>query len=291
MDSQYNTALSEQAAAVQKENDLLAAEAAEQVKRFDERQKRAADADAPARARIQERDAELDEQRRKAKSFAIIRAGLAMMSGESPHALVNISRGISAGVEGYAGDIAKLDEAREGLRRELDRLDQLKQAAAAATGEKREELLANVRKAEIAAKTATTRMLAAAKVDRSAAMSKALFEALTKQQSDITVEGVKQRGRLQEIAAKGAEDRRTEAARPRAVGGGAGAARGALTEKDLANARAKAFDEWSSDRLLRRQFPTVESYIAARMAAMQGQSAPAAQPPAPVKGWGAMVVD
>jgi hypothetical protein len=149
-----------------------------------------------------------------------------------------------------------------------------------------------VRKAEITAKTATTRMLSAAKVDRSSAMSKALFEALTKQQSDVTVEGVKQKGRLQEIAAKGAEDRRTDAARPRSVGGGAGSLRGMLSEKDLANARAKAFDEWSKgDRLLRRQYPTAEGYIAARMAAMQGSAAaPAAQPTAPVSGWGNMSV-
>jgi len=245
----------EQAQIAQDEADQIAKLEADRLAQFDARQKGAADADKPARERIQSREQELAAQRKQAKNFAIIRAGLAMMSGESPHALVNIGRGLSKGLEGYAVDTAKIDEAREGLRSELDRLDQLRQQAMSAAGEKRDNLVVEMRKAEIAARNAFKKTATAAGVQADNVVATAAVQAMMKSREM----GEQYQYKLGEIQATGAEARRTQAARP--VGGGAPSTRGELTQKDIATMRAKAAQEYAGDRLLQRKYPTAQAYV------------------------------
>jgi hypothetical protein len=246
----------DQAQIAQDEADQIAKLEADRLAQFDERQKGAADADKPARDRIQTREQELAAQRKQAKNFAIIRAGLAMMSGESPHALVNIGRGLSKGLEGYAVDTAKIDEAREGLRAELDRLDQLRQQALSAAGEKRDNLVVEMRKAQITAVNAFKKTATAAGVQADNVVAQAAVQAMMRSREM----GEQHQYKLGEIQATGAEARRTQAARP--VGGGGGAStRGELTQKDLATMRAKAAQEYAGDRLLQRKYPTAQAYV------------------------------
>lgn len=250
----------------QAENDALAAEAAANVKAFDERQEKAKDADKPARERISKREADLDSQRRQARSFAIIRAGLAMMSGESPHALVNIGRGAAAGLEDYAGRTAKIDEAREGLRTELDKLDALRTQAAAASGEKRDTLLASMRAAERAGKFATQKMLAASGVETNKAMTNAMFTALVKQKGDLETKKV-EHGYDMEKARFEAGSR--ERVANIAASGRGGSTKGAVTAKDIAKIRDEAMADWDDPRkarALKRQYPTQEAYVRSRVA-------------------------
>ncbi|MEN6403889.1 MAG: hypothetical protein ABFD94_18240, partial [Armatimonadia bacterium] len=136
-------ALRAQAQANQKAyNDAMAADLARETAEFEARTK---DQDKPfeeKRSRLQQREAELDKQRKEARTFALLRAGLAMMSGESPYALVNIGKGLSVGAEGYAADMAKIDKSREALREQLDNVTELQTQMRAASGDK----LASLRK-------------------------------------------------------------------------------------------------------------------------------------------------
>lgn len=212
MHSRLDPLMQEQAKVMQEEADAIAADEAARVARFDERQKKLAESDNPARARIEQRERELEQQRKAARAFAIIRAGLAMMSGESPYALVNIARGAQEGLNQYAADTTKIDEAREGLRKELDRLDALRAEAEAAAGEKREELLKVMEEAKRNVRFASRKFLAASKVDADKALINAFADAAIKQHFGLKEKEVEHRYRLEEIAAQGRENRKTAAA-------------------------------------------------------------------------------
>lgn len=126
--------------------DGLAADAAAEQTEFKERTKDQDKTFDEKRGRISERQAELDKERKQARAFAIIRAGLAMMSGESPYALVNIGRGAQEGLRQFAVDTQRIDKAREGLREELDKIAELQLQMRSATGEKLSQLKKEERK-------------------------------------------------------------------------------------------------------------------------------------------------
>lgn len=126
--------------------DGLAADAAAEQAEFKERTKDQDKTFDEKRGRISERQAELDKERKQARAFAIIRAGLAMMSGESPYALVNIGRGAQEGLNQFAIDTQRIDKAREGLREELDKIAELQMQMRSATGEKLSQLKKEERK-------------------------------------------------------------------------------------------------------------------------------------------------
>lgn len=126
--------------------DGLAADAAAEQVEFQERTKDQDKTFDGKRGRISERQAELDKERKQARAFAIIRAGLAMMSGESPYALVNIGRGAQEGLNQFAVDTQRIDKARESLREELDKIAELQMQMRLATGEKLSQLKKEERK-------------------------------------------------------------------------------------------------------------------------------------------------
>lgn len=155
------------AASATKEIEELKESTKDQDKRFDEK-----------RGRIESREAELDKQKRQARSFAIIRAGLAMMSGESPYALVNIGKGLQAGLSQYQADLGEVDKAREGLRVELDNIADLQAQARAATGEKASALRKQMEEAMRQGQLKMADLLTSSGIEAARSERSALFQGL-----------------------------------------------------------------------------------------------------------------
>lgn len=202
----------EQAALATQEADAIAKMEAERLARFDARQKASEKGDDDARSRIAERKSELDAQRKQARAFAIVRAGLAMMSGESPYALVNIGRGAQEGLNQFAADTQKIDEAKEGLRKELDRLDQIRREAQAASAEKREQLLVEYDKAKVNATFAGRKVLVASGIEVDKAIATAFVDGAIKQHFSLQDKAVEHQYRIGEIREQGRQTRASSTA-------------------------------------------------------------------------------
>jgi hypothetical protein len=76
--------------------------------------------------RLKAREEKLSKTEGDVAGMAILKAGLAIMSGSSPFALQNIGSGAQVGVEDYAKGREKIDAARERLDDAFDRLDQVR---------------------------------------------------------------------------------------------------------------------------------------------------------------------
>lgn len=194
------------------EADAIAKMEAERLARFDARQKESEKGDEDARSRISERKSELDAQRKQARAFAIVRAGLAMMSGESPYALVNIGRGAQEGLNQFAADTQKIDEAKEGLRKELDRLDQIRREAQAASAEKREQLLVEYDKAKVNATFAGRKVMVASGIEANKAIATAFVDGAIKQHFSLQDKAVEHQYRIGEIREQGRQTRASSTA-------------------------------------------------------------------------------
>jgi hypothetical protein len=202
----------EQADLAKAEADAIAKLEADRLARFDLLQKTAGKGDEEARGRIAERKDELEAQRKQALTFAIVRAALAMMSGESKYALVNIGRGAQAGLNQFAADTQKIDEAKEGLRKELDRLDQIRREAQTASAEKREQLMLEYDKAKINATFAGRKVLVASGVEADKAIITAVTEAAIKQHFSLQDKAVEHQYRIGEIQEQGRQSRASSTA-------------------------------------------------------------------------------
>ena len=251
------------------------------LERFEAQQKTAGQGDADTRKRIAEREKKMDQAEKNALLFALARTAIGAYSARTGSTTANLARGLQMGIEGYAADTAKIDETRDALRKEVDRLDALRQQAAEASGKRRDELTDQVKKAQVAAKFAAKKFSAA----QGAKISDKEAEVLL----DFTVKGAqeqkKQEYRLQEIAAQGAETRRTQAARP--AGGAAAATSGTVTAKDMAKLRDDALADWSDSRkgrALQKQFGSFDNYLRTRVANYSG-AAPTAPAAPSTKGW------
>lgn len=102
--------------------------------------------------RIKEQQGKLEGGERQAQKMALIQAGLSILSADpSKGAVAAIGEGALKGFGAYKGDIEKLEGKREKLLEQLDSIDELRRQEAIATGDKRRELQARIRAAEIAA--------------------------------------------------------------------------------------------------------------------------------------------
>jgi hypothetical protein len=76
--------------------------------------------------RLKAREGRLDKQTSDNKAMSIINAGLAMMSGDSPYAMVNIGKGAAVGTKQYTEGLEKIEAAREKLDDAFAQLDDIR---------------------------------------------------------------------------------------------------------------------------------------------------------------------
>jgi hypothetical protein len=65
--------------------------------------------------KLTEKEGRINTMEERNTGMALLEAGLAMMSGESPHALVNIGKGAQVGTKKYAEGMAQIEAARDKL--------------------------------------------------------------------------------------------------------------------------------------------------------------------------------
>jgi hypothetical protein len=80
-----------------------------------------------AEKRAAERGERLSKREQDLPGLAMFEAGMAMMSGESPFALVNIGRGAGVGMKSYTAGLEKLQEARDKLDESFDKIEQFRE--------------------------------------------------------------------------------------------------------------------------------------------------------------------
>ena len=80
-----------------------------------------------AEKRAKERGEKLGKREAELPGLAIFQAGLAIMSGESPHGLVNIGRGAGVGAKVYTEGLDKLEASREKLDEAFDKIELFRQ--------------------------------------------------------------------------------------------------------------------------------------------------------------------
>jgi hypothetical protein len=80
-----------------------------------------------AEERAKARETKLGKREAELPGLAIFQAGLAIMSGESPHGLVNIGKGAGVGAKAYTEGLDKLEASREKLDEAFDKIDMFRQ--------------------------------------------------------------------------------------------------------------------------------------------------------------------
>ena len=73
--------------------------------------------------------------------MSLLEAGLAMMSGDSPHAFVNIGKGAQVGVKAYAEGQAKVEAARDKMEEARARIDEFRRNEDMMTSKERRAVL------------------------------------------------------------------------------------------------------------------------------------------------------
>lgn len=156
----------------------------ERLRSFEERQKAAEKADDPQRKRIEEAQEKQREKRENAWVPALIQGAVAALISRDRRLLPRLAQGINAGMVQYTGNLEAIDKAEDRLRGELDTLDALKAKAAAASGEKRDELQALVRDAESKAKNSMGMWLAEQQINTSSKTREKMLEAVLQERRD-----------------------------------------------------------------------------------------------------------
>ena len=237
-----------------------------QVAAAEARAKAAETADADTRARLQKRAEDLEGKRDNALVFALVRGLAHAVAGGGRDTLANLGRGLVAGVEGYAADTAKIDQLQEGLRAEYAKLDEMRAKMADASGKELEQMRRNVAVQAAKTKNVGRQFTMALGLDVDKAVIDKSIDLLVKGE-EIGMQGEQ---RLREIAATGAEARKTQASKPPAAT--AASTRGQITEKDLASERSKAASEWDKSLRLRKQYPSKDAYVQDRLRVFTGQT-------------------
>lgn len=100
--------------------------------------------------RIKEQQAGLGDKEERAKSMALVQAGLAILSADpSRGAFAAIGEGALKGVGAYKGDMKDIEDTRERLMGDLDKLEDLRRQEASATGAEKRRLQAEIRKVDV----------------------------------------------------------------------------------------------------------------------------------------------
>lgn len=218
--------------------DGLAADAAAEQAEFKERTKDQDKTFDEKRERISERQAELDKERKQARAFAIIRAGLAMMSGESPYALVNIGRGAQEGLNQFAIDTQRIDKAREGLREELDKIAELQMQMRLATGEKLSQLKKEESKLKREGEFKAVELATAAGLKNAREQGKVLWSGVV----GATIKEITADADFKRDMQKLAYQRSTSLQQARISAGGRSGSPDATRMKEIADLQAKVYD-------------------------------------------------
>ena len=93
---------------------------------FKERMAKQGDPYAKQEERANKQEASIAESAERSPYLALMEAGFAMMSGDSPYAMVNIGKGALAGTKTYREGLALLEKAKEKLNETRDRIDGLR---------------------------------------------------------------------------------------------------------------------------------------------------------------------
>jgi hypothetical protein len=104
-----------------------------------------------AEARAQARAEKLTKREGDLAGSSLFEAGMAMMSGESPFALVNIGRGASIGMKSYTAGLEKLQESRDKLDESFDRIEQFRMNRSDMNAKEVREAKKGIRNAEVEA--------------------------------------------------------------------------------------------------------------------------------------------
>jgi hypothetical protein len=128
------TAAEAEAAKIQQ--DALAADRAAQQVDVEEAGKSYSDRE----SRLKKREEGMKGEKERNINTSLIEAGLAIMAGESPNALLNIARGARQGLAGYEARLSKINESREKLDDDFSRLYELRQAKVDASRKELREL-------------------------------------------------------------------------------------------------------------------------------------------------------
>lgn len=276
-------ALVDRAAAMEQEEQNAALEA--EKNRYGAAQARAdaaKTADEPTREALRKRAEKLEGAADNAIFFALLRGLGTAALGKGRSKGANLGYGLLAGVESYAGDMDKIDQAQEKVRMEVAKLDELRAKAAEASGKELEEMQSRIQVQTVKAKNAGEKLRVAAGLKRLDAEGKAQMEYWLNLDKDARSFGYD----IQKIRATGEEARKTQASKPPATT--AANTRGQITEKDLASERSKAASEWDKSFRLRKQYPSKDAYVQDRLRVFTGQTDNAGAASVPTAGFGAM---
>jgi hypothetical protein len=97
-------------------------------------------------AKLKDRQGRIEKEEGKLPYMAMLEAGLAMMGGTSPHAFVNIGAGGATGVKSYKQGIDKISEAKDKLDDAFGRIEEARRGEKVLNAKELRELENNVRK-------------------------------------------------------------------------------------------------------------------------------------------------
>ena len=100
-------------------------------------------------AKLRERQGRVEAEEGRVPYMALMEAGLAMMSGTSPNAFVNIGAGGAAGLKSYQQGVNKISEAKEKLDDAFARIEEARRSEKVLNLKEQRELENNVRKTVI----------------------------------------------------------------------------------------------------------------------------------------------
>ena len=154
-----------------------------------------------AEKRAQAREERIAKREGDLVGMSILEAGLAMMSGESPHALVNIGRGGQAGMKSYAAGLDKLQEARDKLDESFDKIEQFRMQRADMNAKDIRAAKADIRRTQVEAeKLGLDALMKNGEMDRADARS--AFDVMTRNRATMYEVGSRERLGLAQIAAQ-----------------------------------------------------------------------------------------
>ena len=105
-----------------------------------------------AEKRATERGERLNKRELELPGLAMFEAGMAMMAGESPFALVNIGKGAGIGMKSYTAGLEKLQESRDKLDESFDKIEQFRENRADMNAKEVRAAKADIRQTQVEAK-------------------------------------------------------------------------------------------------------------------------------------------
>ena len=133
-------------------NDARTQAAARQVSLFEQEVQKRQPAFEERLRKLDEKEARVNTMADRNLNMALIEAGLAMMSGESPHAFVNIGKGAQVGMKSYAEGQAKIEAAKDKIEDARARIEEFRRNEDMMTAKERRALIRDYENTFVAAK-------------------------------------------------------------------------------------------------------------------------------------------